>query len=500
MSERVSTALAKIIQNNPWMSQVAGILPLSALIDFIDIPVKIHTLQVTGSCPLWSWAITPSGSRLLLSDNSNNPNYKTPILDQYGNSISLLGIDGRYGDQYLLPNPETVRTCISSQFTHAIHNRHANMNKPKQQLRIQELEIIHVQRHSPNSTTQPWPWPYLSRFSPRYITTSLLGYISLLCLIVLAIFSKCYLAVVFLLLMPLSGAIVTLTHGNGPRRLLNSDTMTSPYNRLVTVAQNTNSSHWTIFYGESTLVNSLLNRPLEPDESHTLLSSFSPLSSQLLKMLLRVLILAQWALAIATAATQDWNAFYICFWIVFSIFAHAYLIPLHTEIRRWLMASARIQLCRYTTQLSSRRALLNTVIPLNPDTFPAGKTVAEKEGGGSESEDSTVTSSTTIIANDTSRLCPGAMKAINPILEPSDERSLWEEATREAMMLCEDVPVEKRITGLSSSECGNLLGEEWKRQYGRFYWMPFISEGIYMAEKIRSEAGLSGRMVRGSGV
>ncbi|EHA22934.1 hypothetical protein ASPNIDRAFT_36965 [Aspergillus niger ATCC 1015] len=107
---------------------------------------------------------------------------------------------------------------------------------------------------------------------------------------------------------------------------------------------------------------------------------------------------------------------------------------------------------------------------------------------------------TTILANDTSRLCPGAMKAINPILEPSDERSLWEEATREAMMLCEDVPVEKRITGLSSTECGNLLGEEWKRQYGRLYWMPFISEGIYMAAKIRSEAGLSGRMVGGSGV
>ena len=124
----------------------------------------------------------------------------------------------------------------------------------------------------------------------------------------------------------------------------------------------------------------------------------------------------------------------------------------------------------------------------------------EKEGGGSESEDSTVASSTTIVANDTSRLCSGAMKAINPILEPSDERSLREEATREAMMLCEDVPVEKRITGLSSTECGDLLGEEWKRQYEMLYWMPFISEGIYMAAKIRSEAGLSGRMVRGSGV
>ncbi|PYH74497.1 uncharacterized protein BO88DRAFT_409848 [Aspergillus vadensis CBS 113365] len=498
MSERVSTALAKIIQNNPWMSQVAGILPLSALIDFIDIPVKIHTLQVTGSCPLWSWAITPSGSRLLLSSDSN-PNNKTPILDQYGNSISLTGIDGRFGDLYLLPNPETVRTCISSQSAHPIPNKHANMEKPRHELRIQHLEIIHVQRFSPNSTTQqPWPWSSLTRFSPRYITTSLLGYLSLICLITLAIFSKCYLAVAFLLLMPLSGAIVTLTHGDGPRRLLNSDAMTSPYNRLVIVAQNTNSSHWTIFYGESTLVNCLVNRPLEPDETHTLLSSFSPLSTQLLKMLLRLLILAQWALAIATATTQDWNAFYICFWIVFSIFAHAYLIPLRTEIRRWLMTSARIRLCRYTTQLSSRRALLNTVIALNPDTFPAGRSVSEKEGG-SESEESTSTA-TTYVENDTSRLCPGAMKALNPILEPSDQRSLWEEATRQAMMLCEDVPVEERIKGLSSSEGENMLGKEWNEQYGEFYWMPYIIEGIYMAAKIKSQAGLSGRMVGGSGV
>jgi hypothetical protein len=82
MLDKAIASLQAILNNNPWLPQVAGILPLSALLDFIDVPRKLHVFQLVGGVPLWSWPITPSGSRLF--HNATQP----PCLDRYGSSTT----------------------------------------------------------------------------------------------------------------------------------------------------------------------------------------------------------------------------------------------------------------------------------------------------------------------------------------------------------------------------------------------------------------------------
>jgi hypothetical protein len=67
MFEAAVSKLNDILTRHSWVGELAGILPLSALIDFIDVPRKFHVLQLAGAVPLWNWPVTPSGSRILLS-------------------------------------------------------------------------------------------------------------------------------------------------------------------------------------------------------------------------------------------------------------------------------------------------------------------------------------------------------------------------------------------------------------------------------------------------
>jgi hypothetical protein len=41
-------SLSSILERHGWVSELAGILPLSALIDFIDMPPKLHILELFG--------------------------------------------------------------------------------------------------------------------------------------------------------------------------------------------------------------------------------------------------------------------------------------------------------------------------------------------------------------------------------------------------------------------------------------------------------------------
>jgi hypothetical protein len=466
MFDTVINGLAAIRANHPWVSQVAAILPLCSLIDFIDVPLKLHALQLTGATPLWSWAITPSGSRLLLPGGGSQSNCH---LDQYGNSVSLIGVDGMWGDKYLVPSPETTRLCLGTQPVRTIENPHMNMTKPH--LRLQNLEIVHVLRLSPDQSKGHVVdsfWAWIRRYSGRYMVTSILGWICLFGLIILGVVSNCYLAVAFLIIVPLSGSIVSLMYGNRPRKLL--VTSTSDYNRLVVVAENMNTSDWTVFYGESTIVNSLLNRPLEPNRS-------KGSTSVLGRLALRILIFGQWAIAIGASATADWNAFYISFWIMVGIFAHAYLIPPRIEVGQWMKSSGGIRMERFRTQLSSRRALLNTIMALNPDTFGINKTTKEE---------------------DHSVLFPGALKWIDSVLEAGPARTRWQEATRAAMAECPTGYTEEQLKSPQYWDIeGSFLSEQWRETYNQEgdYWKPFVCEGIVMASKIVSLAKLSGRFV-----
>ncbi|KAF6224655.1 hypothetical protein HO173_012927 [Letharia columbiana] len=465
MFKAAVSGLAAILERTSWVRELAGILPLSALIEFIDVPQKLHILELSGAVPLWSWPVTPAGSRLLLS---NNHLQQSCCLDAFGSSVGWIGLDGRFGDQYTVISPETIRLCLSSKRPRTIENSHKNM--AGKNLRVQNLEIVHVCRlegQKPREPSEFWlyhlfldPWWMYSR---GYLAVSVFGWIALLGTIIMSCILQCYLALAFLVIVPLTGSVVLLIHGSRPRGLLIEHN--SPYNRLIVTAEHLNATNWIVFYGESTIVNSLLNRALELRGPKMPGGYFG-----LLRKFLRISILGQWALALGAASTKDWNAYFISFWIAFCIFSHAYLVPPRLEAKDWMKTCAHIQLERYQTQLSSRRALLNTIMALNPDTIYRDADTQQ---------------------DDRTNLYEGAMKWIDPILQSGPSRSRWEEATRKAMNEAERFSAEEMTSG-------NFLSAEWKttciHQGREEYWSEFIPEGIYMAAKIKEDTKLPGRM------
>jgi hypothetical protein len=72
-----------LLSRHPWTEQLASILPLSALIDFIDTPLILHTYQLASGLPLWCWAVTPTGSRFLLEQDDAR-DQSVCYLDRYG--------------------------------------------------------------------------------------------------------------------------------------------------------------------------------------------------------------------------------------------------------------------------------------------------------------------------------------------------------------------------------------------------------------------------------
>jgi len=118
---------------------------------------------------------------------------------------------------------------------------------------------------------------------------------------------------------------------------------------------------------------------------------------------------------------------------------------------------------RYRTHLSSRRTLLNTIMALNPATFPLDLKTGQ---------------------NDLFCFRKEALKWINPILEPGAGRTRWEEASLKAMR-------EER----EQSPKSPFPSDHWRREYGKDYWNPFILEGIEIAARIRLEAKLPDEII-----
>lgn len=234
-----------VLIGTPWSLELAGILPLSALINFLNIPLVLHVYQLTKTVPLWCWPITPSGSRLLLSEAANESD--SCVLDRFGNSPNPICLDGRYGDTYPLANPETMRLCLGAISTKEIKNLSENMSKDSKRLQI--LEVIHVARIASKSR-------FLYSF--HAIAASILGWVLLLGLAALSISLRCYLTLAFMIVVSLTGTVISAIHGSKPRRLRITD-HGSQYNRLVVSALHMNETRWQIFYGESSVVNSLLN-------------------------------------------------------------------------------------------------------------------------------------------------------------------------------------------------------------------------------------------------
>lgn len=428
--------------------------------------------------PLWSWPITPAGSRLLLSDKIAKKG-DACCLDQFAASASLTALDCRYGDEYFVANPETLRLSCDAQRARRIENTHANMgNGERGGLRLQALEVIHVHRRGnegiPRPTSKP-RWRRLlvgwRRYPSLYLITDVAGWFLLVACFVAAIVLRLYLAAAFLVAMPATGAVVFALYGSRPRKLLVDGK--SDFNRLVVVAEHMNASHWIAVYGESTLVNSLLNRPLEPTGRK------APFPG-LLRAILRLLILGQWAIAIGAATTKDWNSFFISFWIMFCITSHAYIITPTSQVRDWFQGIANLELVRAQVDVSSRRALLNTLIALNPDTFHP----PQPQRAGQPAEPAA--------------LFEQGVRWVDRILKPSPDRTLWEAATIEALNDAAVLTTSGQASESSLPADGSLsaawLGAH-KDNGSDKYWKKYIVEGIYVAAKIRKEMDLPGRKV-----
>ena len=157
-------------------------------------------------------------------------------------------------------------------------------------LRRQTLEVVYVSRTS----REPRRRNMLLRVVPgfawtdswHFVTASIVGWVSLLAMIAMSIILQTYLSLAFLLLMPATGSVVCILYGITPRRLLINSA--SSFNRMVLVAENTNATNWTIFYGESTILNSLLNRLLEPQGL-----VIGPTLTAIFRKVLRILIASQ---------------------------------------------------------------------------------------------------------------------------------------------------------------------------------------------------------------
>ncbi|RSL51974.1 hypothetical protein CEP53_008239 [Fusarium sp. AF-6] len=501
MFQSAINSLNSALGRYPWVAELAGILPLSALIDFIEIPPKLHILELAGSVPLWSWAITPSGSRLLLAkpDKAGDKTVQQDCcMDRFGNALALEALDGRYGERYFASSPETLRLILEGSEVVHIENDHMNMTNEKFTRRVQNVEIIHVTRRDSKAASgappeappeapleapseAPSKAPLLGwlrgfinplhNASPLYQATSTGGWILWVGTLIVSGFFKFWICFAFVLLLPVTGIVVSLLFGTQPRKLLVEDR--SEFVRLLVVAEHMNTATWRVVFGESSIVNSLINRPLEPTGPQ-LSSGWTAVCRQLL----RLCILGQWGLALGAAATKRWDAYMICFWIAFPIFCHAYLISPSFCAKVWSENKAKIHVQRYSTQTSTRRSFVNLIVALNPDTF------------GLDSNKNI----------DYDKFYSEGLKWMNPILSESGSRKVWELATREALKEVASKPIDSTVGQNPDSD---FLSTAWNAQYARFevdgktgemkekyYWRRFIPEGIYLADKIKKEANL----------
>jgi hypothetical protein len=436
-----------------WGQQLAGILPLSALIEFIDTPRLLHIFELTGAIPIWCFPVTPSGSRILLSDRNIED---CCYLDASNSGPAPVCLDGRYGDSYPMMSPETTRLFLKSLPSVAIPNDHENMKRSDN--RLQRLELIRVYRSAKASTIKQ---------ESIYAATSILGWVLLVTMLALCIVTGLYLSLSFLIVVTLTGITIHIAHSCEPRRLGKAGG--SNFNRLVIIAGHTNETQWRVFFGESTIINSLLNWPLRAKRRYNFLPS------AVTKPLLRLLFLSQWCLAVGAATTQGWDAYVITFWVLTCIVASSVVFASDNRVGYWAenyalrdssAKRAGFGMERFVTELSSRRALLNTIMALNPDSVKEDT----KPARGGQHQFS---------------LNEEALRWMDPILKMSADRAKWEEASLAAML-----EGSSAINGAKRSDDGPKHQENWRKIYHTEYWTPFIPEGLQMAEKIRSKARL----------
>lgn len=368
---------------NGWVSNLAGILPLSALIEFTEPLGALHLYELSGRGLLWSWVITPAGARLLTSAKDQA---SSCCLDRPGAVPKLYCMDGRWGDAYPCSNPFTIRTCVE---VAGLSTKLGLANPEIQGLRRQRLRIVRVSLNEMKPTRRTFISSLLlgcvDKNDWAWTVVSIVGWLLFLWTLSDCILSGLYLATAYLAALVVTGIVIQQSHGSRPRRLL--DPKPSSYSRLVVVCDSLNGNEWTAFIGPNTTIDSLLNKPLYQVEP-----SAHP---RIHRLLLRVLVAIQWALAALACAFKDWNAIVVFLWITLCTFISSYLYSERNAIASWLRAN-RVQLEKVEINFTSRRAMLTTLVALNPD------------------REST--------------------KWIDPILAPSQDRTDWEAALQKHLL------------------------------------------------------------------
>ncbi|PNP50650.1 hypothetical protein THARTR1_08668 [Trichoderma harzianum] len=347
-----------------WAQTLASILPLSALIKFVDVETSIHVYELRGgSVPFWNWPIPPGGARILLSKDTAAGDC---LLDQPQRSQGLTCIDGRYGNQYPCSAPATTRLWAGKEEEAGEEIINTSKNMENRDRREQVLYVIQLREDTtPDAEHVERKKSFWRNFAnsvrrrgPRYLAVSCTGWICWIGLIVVSFMGHLYIAVIYLALMPSTCFVVSLTHGTKPRKPLVRGAQ--PFPRLVIAAGSKNPHYWYAFEGHQTLLNGLLNISLAPSQK----LPYRPFGLYLL----RLLTLGQWAMALGSSATMGWDAFVISVWTTFCIVASAYLYPVEIGTKEWLTRDCKVKATTIKAVLSSRYALLFALAMINPDT------------------------------------------------------------------------------------------------------------------------------------
>lgn len=334
-----------------WIQQLAGILPFSALIEFIDVGVKIHLYELTGRIPLWNWPITPAGARLLLSSENIQD---ACCLDRPSRSVILHCIDCKFGDPYPCNSPTTTRLCLSGESDILmIPNESSNLTAVA--ARRQQLTVVRLTQRIAGSAQGSRPF---TSHSLRYWIVRAIGWLFWIILTIVVLLCGQYYGLAYYLLMPITGSVVRATHGFKARQPMSLD-YPAP-DRLVIVTSSFNASEWWAFYGKPGLINAILNKPLYR-------STKTP-APKTLKWLTQLLIISQWVFAVGSCALQNWNALFISLWIVLCALESAYGYPPEKNVHDWLSRDCNIVMNRYQADFSSRRAMLGALVYMSPDS------------------------------------------------------------------------------------------------------------------------------------
>ena len=131
-------------------------------------------------------------------------------------------------------------------------------------------------------------------------------------------------------LVAFTGVWVRAVFGTRARWLIRAEK--TNWRRGVVVADHFNGTNWYLFFGNTTLVDSLLNKPL-------LRADYGLPSKHTLKFILRMLIAAQWGLILAASEMQNWDAIIISIFIIFCVCTTAFIFRTQDSVASWLKSN-----------------------------------------------------------------------------------------------------------------------------------------------------------------